>query len=73
MKRERKNKGGRPTLPEGEVTLPISVSLPTKHLEVLEAYSRARRWSRAKAAGYLIEMGLINEKMLSDPSTKEAA
>ena len=58
MKRKATKEPGRPTIPENEKVVSISVTLPSKHLEALESLSRMRRWSRARAAGYLIEIGL---------------
>jgi hypothetical protein len=59
MKRASEKRRGRPPLPEGEPVVTIYATVPSGFVETIEALSRARRWSRAKAAGYLIELGLV--------------
>jgi hypothetical protein len=48
----------RPNKPIEEQVKPITASVLPEIYDAIDQLSRARRWTRAKAAGYLIELGL---------------
>lgn len=48
----------RPNKPIEEQVKPITASVLPDIYDAVDRLSQARRWTRAKAAGYLIELGL---------------